>query len=285
MFMTRIISKVRKELENLNFYKDGNLEIIKIKEELCVLILETDDFSYILKYSENGGFLKCVDVLNELKKGNIETGVINISDKLIIFNDYYKNPFYRMIREDDLKNEAFVLAMADWYNRFHDIKVCGCDKLLKAFSLKNITFIMKKYNLEKDLYFRYVVNNFNNIMLKLERVLPCIVWGDFLSEDIVVSNDFKNIIVLGIEKFDIGYKFFDIEKVLENFGKEMQIYFKNNYVLLNDDEVVLFKAIGDLLKWCISIENKEFNEVFVKNFTFSNNMNFLDWSKNLVEWY
>ena len=45
MFMTRIISKVRKELEDLNFYKDGNLEIIKIKEELCVLILETDDFS------------------------------------------------------------------------------------------------------------------------------------------------------------------------------------------------------------------------------------------------
>ena len=285
MFMARIISKVRKELELLDFYKDGDLEIIKIKDDLCVLKLETVDFSYILKYSENGSFCKCVDMLNMLKKDKIETGIVKFSNRLIIFNNYDDNPFYRMASVEDFNNEAFVFAMANWYSRIHSIEVGNFDKLYKAFSIKNIVCIMKKYKLESNVYFRYVINNFENIKIKLKRIMPCIVCDGLCKEDIVVSNDLKNVIVLAVEKFNVGYKFFDIESILENFGNEMQKYFKNNYFLLSEDEDVLFKAIGNLLKCCICLESQEFSGDLVDKFNLNDNINFLEWSKNLVEWY
>ena len=285
MFMTRIISKVRKELELLEFCKDGELEILKIKDELCILTFEGDDFSYILKYSENGQFFKYIDVLSVLEKENVETGIVKFSNRLMIFNNYYNSPFYRVARDVDFENENFVYLMASWYSKIHSINVFDFDKIFNAFSLKNVGFIMKKYSLENNEYFRYILDNFKNIKIKLERIFPSIVCKGLLKEDIIISNDFKNIVVLAVEKFDVGYKFFDIEEILENFGSEMQEYFRNNYILLNEDEVVLFKAIGNLLKCCISVENKEFSEDFIEKINFNEYKDFLEWSKNLVQWY
>lgn len=165
MFLSIIISCVRKELINIGLNVECELEIIKV-EESCVLVrMETDKDVYLIRYYEKRGTNHLAGVLKELENIGIVTGLVATSDKIIVFKDLKRIGFYRSVTKEDLKNSEFIENLACLYRELHSVDYNYIDNYITDFSLKNVISLVKYYHLENNELFRYIIKNFDNLKL------------------------------------------------------------------------------------------------------------------------
>jgi len=284
MFRARLIGKVRKELNNLNFSKDGEIEIIKIKENSCLLRFENDECSYVVYYYEQGHVKEKIDKQFILEKYGIETGIISYSDYIVVCKDYENHVGYRRAILSDVNNEKFVRSLAKWYKKLHSIKNENIVDFCDFFTLKNIKLLVTKLNLKENRFIKYVMDNFDNIKGKVSKVDKCMIVGRFSFEDIIVSKDNNLVFVSNLENLSNGFAFVDIDFVLEIIGKNHKDKFMEEYGNFNEDEIVINKVVGCVVNLYIASKSEIFPKWAKVYLNMINSEDLVNSAITLVEW-
>ena len=125
MFVARVNSKLRKELEKMGFPINGELNLVKVMDnDVYLFLLEDDEKSCVIKYYEKGGVTNIVEKYKFLENVGITVGkIIAFNDFVKIENNYGNNGVYRKICDDDLKDKNVIRKLAGFFKKFE--VVCG----------------------------------------------------------------------------------------------------------------------------------------------------------------
>jgi hypothetical protein len=285
VFLVRLISKVRKELALLNFDCCGDLDVIKIKDDICLLRLENSEVSYIVCYCDNGGIDSFVHNWLNLVSFGLETGIVAHSSKVIVYKDYALSGFHRIATKEDCNSEMLARALARWYKKLHAVRTDNLEKYSDYFCLARINKMVGKFSLKSNPFIRYIISNFDNIKLKLDRLESCAVCGRFSLENVVVSKTNDDLFIVGSEFLCNGFSYIDIDYALSILDENLHDVFKEEYGGVNDDEIVVYDVVGCIVSLCFASECKSFPTWAKKYLNLVNSEKLLERARVLVEWY
>lgn len=284
VFWPILVSLVRKELKKANFDIDGELEVLKIVDDYGVLRLESEDDCYIVKYYFNGNVSSKVSFIKQLENNGIEVGLVLYTNKIIVYKDYIRSGFFRMVEERDLKNKDFICKLAKWYKKFHSINIEGLECFKDCFNVDNIRKIIKNYNLNNNCFFQYVCRNFDNISLKIKRSKSCVIYGKVSLKNIVISKDNSKIIFVDFDGIYEGFIFDDVKNVFLLIPEDFRQTFIDEYGEIDDQQAV----VSEIVK-CVSIlsadSDKNNHSDIGDCLDMVNSESFFNNIKTLVEWY
>ena len=160
MFLGIISSKVKEELDKINFKYD-DVVLVRVKDDKAVLNVYEGDNCYLLKYYSEGCFNR-VQIYREMEKFGIKmVKLVGHSNYLMIYENVEDNDKFECVDFEIFKDEKMVVKLAEWYSKFmHFSDVCFVD-YCGYFKLENIKRIMSKFNLDKNYSLRYILDNFN----------------------------------------------------------------------------------------------------------------------------
>lgn len=283
--ITRIItSKVRKELEKLNFQINGELMPYKVCGDIWFLKIYEENKSYVVKYDDSN---QCkFDKEKELlEKYGIKTiQYVVCGSNIILYEDIEQSEKYRFANKDDLNNDKVIFKLAKWYKLLHDIKN-NSNNICDYFTLFNLKQTMKKLNVVNNEAFMYICNNYDNIKLKIDRLQKCFVYGGFSLENVVVSKDFDELFMINFDNKKYGYRYFDIKEILLQLNQEKKNVFIKNYGKINEDEIAVDNFLSTYLKLYFAAEESVFPSCARKEIDSLYDGKFLKCVKSLVEWY
>ena len=285
MFLAMLISRVRKEMHRLGFEVAGDLDVIKVNDNVCLLRLENESESYLIRYYENGQLEEEVSRRLKLEKFGIKTGVLHYSNRMIICSDYQLSWFYRIASEADLSSELFVRNLARWYKNLHSIKSLGFKRYEDYFTVSNVKLVVDKYNLKGNAFFEYILNNFDNIKLKLSRLENNVICSGFSLENVAVSKETGKIIVTELTDLCEGNREVDIAFALSIIDEKLHWAFKEEYGDVSKDEIIINEIVGCIVDLYLANLNNRFDERVKMCLRMINNEILLEKVKTLVEWY
>lgn len=285
MFLARLISEVRKELNNMSFAFNCEIEVIKTEKNKSVFRFEDDNQSYIVEYYYEGNIKDIVDKQLQLEKYGIKTGILFYSEKIIIYKDYERSGIYRTANNDDLNDENFIVSLAKWYKKIHSIRGLVLSSYSEFFTLNNISKLVENFNLHDSFFFKYVISNFNNIKLKLERINKCPICGELSLQNIIVSKNNMDFFVIKLDNLCEGFSGVDISYCLSIIDEKFRELFLNVYGEIGEDELILNEILSVILALKNFDGNLKSQEYLNKYLRLINSGKLLERVKSLVEWY
>lgn len=246
MFIARLISKVRKELNLLGFLVEGELEIVEYNDDFCLVNLENNDECFYIKYYDDGISASFIKNIKKLESYGIKLEVVGYSNKIAIYRDFSKDGFYRRVNKEDFKDREFIVNLAKWYKKIHSIDLNdfefegNCD----LFSLENICDMERKLGLINFPFLNNVKRNFENIKLKYERLNKCIVVGGVVLDELYINKNDGTIMVNNFNNLFKGNRCFDIASVLSLLDCVNKEIFLEEYGQIKKEEFICCDVVG-----------------------------------------
>lgn len=285
VFSTKIIRNVREMLKSMDFQYNGELSLLKVREESFFLTLDDGQNRYLIEYSESGLLEKKYNNKCVLENNGINTGLITGSKFIIVYHDYLFGDSYRNVNLEDFENKIFVKSLAKWYKKLSEIKGLNAIKYVDYFSVENIRQTKRDFNLINNDFIEYVEKHFDNIKLKFERLSTCFVIPDISVKNIVVSKENSNLIIVDFDELYIGNKAMNIEKISSYLNDEMKNTFCEEYGFVNEDEAIVNDVVMNFVRLFLNRDksncDKEIKEC-LKNIT---NEKMYEKANVLVNWY
>lgn len=285
VFSTKIVRSVREMLKSIGFQYNGELNLLKMSEDIFFLTLDDGQNRYLIEYSENGLLDKKYNNKCLLENNGINTGLITGSKFIIVYHDYLFGDSYRTAEFKDLENKRFIKSVAKWYKKLNEIKGLSAIKYVDYFSVENINQTKRDFNLLNNNFIEYVEKHFDNIKLKFDRLNPCFVIPDISIGNIVVSKENPDLIIVDFNELYIGNKTMNIEKIVSYLNGEMKNVFCEEYGFVNEDESIANDVVMNFVKLFLIKDkyncDKEIKEC-LKNIT-SEKM--YEKANVLVNWY
>ena len=285
VFITRVISKVRNELNLLSFCVSGEIGVVKYLDDYVVLTLEDENESYIVYFYEKGDSCEFVGTQKKMEKYGIKTGFVMSTNKIVIMKNFKRTGFHVCFDEELLKRENVVRNIAKWYEKIGSVSCDELENFNDYFSLKNIKFLTTKLNIRNSAFIDYVVANFENIRLKLDRLPQSTICLDFPKENLFFSKQNYELIVFGIDKLYKGYRYACIDFILSLIGENYCCIFEDEYGKFNQDERLINEVVGCIIKLYLASKKYVFPDWAKEYLAKINTEEFLASAKELVEWY
>lgn len=285
VFLSILISNVRRELVNIGFDMKCELEVIKVGDFYSLIRMETDEDIFIVKYYEKGDTQQFVAVLNKIESAGIMTGLVKFSNKIIVSKDFTKLGFYRCVIKEDFKNLDFVRELARLYRKLHSVEEDSIRNLKDNFCLKNIINLVKEYHLENNELFKYIIKNFDNLKLKVDRVKPCLVVSPLSIENIAICKDESHLLICNLDSIHVGFRAEDLENVFSILDKELITCFEAAYGKVKEDEYIINDIVMCVDKLFVAKRDNLMLSEISKYLEMINSTRLLDNIKILVEWY
>ena len=285
MFIARLIGEVRKELNKLGPKFSGELQVVKIKEGVKIFRLENEETSYIVKYYDDIDMQRILSNLQTLLISGIKIDVVASTDNVLISEDYEMHLGYRRLTQEDLNDEEIVKNIARWYKIFHLVCIDDVYDYNNYFSLRNINTIIETLNLKRNAFFSYIIANFDNIKLKLNRIKKTVLYRNFSLENVMISCDNSDLFFTGLDTIYIGYRYNDIDNVLENIDKKYHPIFMQEYGTVSDDEIIINEVVGTVISLYFATKEKIFPLWGKKYLEKINDKKILETAKAVVNWY
>lgn len=285
MFSMIITSEVRRELSKINFKFDGELTLLRIIDDICVLRVYDKDTSYIVRYYRGNDKANEL-VYEDLVKYGIKTiDYYVVNSNLVIHEDIEDNDDYIRASKDDLRDERVVVGLAKWYKKLHSLSDDDIFDCTKYFSLLNLKKIMNKFNLYNNETLLYIGNNFDNINLKTKRVKKCLTYGDFSLDNLVISRDYKEVFLFNFDGIRMGNRCGDIFSVLQHLDDKEKEIFECEYGVVSNEEFVINYVVSSVIKLFLATKETFFPEWVKSTLESIHNGELLKMAKCLVEWY
>lgn len=285
VYLARIISDVRKELNSIGFMKNGNLEVLKIKDDIFVLLLENMDNSYIVKYYQKGVDRELLKEKMQLASYGVDAGIVLYTDKIVVLENFVKNEVYDIVKIEDLKNEEVIKILARWIKKIHGIKDLNFKNYKDYFCLSNINYMIEKFKLKSNSFLKYILNNFHNIKLKLDRSIKGVCCNRVELENIVISKEKTDVFVNNMEDFCYGFVANDIDAMMDLLDGNGRKIFLDEYGKVEEIECLLNEVVGCVIALIIASKESEFPSWCSKYFNLINGDKIRDKARLLVEWY
>lgn len=261
------------------------LEVIKVGDFYSLIRMETDEDIFIVKYYEKGDTQQFVAVLNKIESAGIMTGLVKFSNKIIVSKDFTKLGFYRCVIKEDFKNLDFVRELARLYRKLHSVEEDSIRNLKDNFCLKNIINLVKEYHLENNELFKYIIKNFDNLKLKVDRVKPCLVVSPLSIENIAICKDESHLLICNLDSIHVGFRAEDLENVFSILDKELITCFEAAYGKVKEDEYIINDIVMCVDKLFVAKRDNLMLSEISKYLEMINSTRLLDNIKILVEWY
>jgi len=285
MFTMIITSEVRKELNKINFKFNGDVNLLKIIDDICVLRVFDKEISYIVRYYKGNSKVNEF-VYEDLEKYGIKS--INyyvVNSNLIIHEDVDDNEDYIRASKDDLKDVRVIAGLAKWYKKLHSFRDSNILDYAKYFTLENLKKVMRKFNLSNNETLLYIGNNFDNINLKARRVNKCLTYGDFSLDNLVISKDYKDVFLFNFDNIRMGNRCSDINSVLNCLDDKSKELFMSEYGTVSNEEFVVDYVVSSVVELFLATKETFFPEWIKSTLEGIHNGELLKQSKCLVEWY
>ncbi|MBO5947472.1 hypothetical protein J6Q66_01395, partial [bacterium] len=186
---------------------------------------------------------------------------------------------------EDLKNENIIRSLARWLKNLHRINDLDLKNYKDCFCVSNLNAMIEKFNLRSNLFLKYILNNFDNIKLKLDRSIKGVCCNVFNLENAVVSKEKTKIFVNNIDDLCYGFVANDINVVMGFLDDEGAKIFIDEYGKIEEIERLLNEVVGCVIALIISGKESGFPIWCSKYLAMINEEKMLDKAKLLVEWY
>lgn len=285
MFARIITSKVRKELNKMNFAFNGEILPLKVENDIWTLNVFKLDKTFVVRYYDFSNSKYYINKYLIMEKYGISMPkIVSYSDKFIVFEDYNDFNKYERIDKDTISDNS-IRKIAMWYKTLHSHNELYETSCKEYFSLANINKIIKKYNLQYNKNLKYIYENFYNINLKLSKLNECFILNDFNLNNFVISKENGQIICCKFDSFVRGFSYFDIRKIKEIFNKENFEIFRSEYGNINEDESVIGDAVSKIIDLYLSINDDTISTETKKILDEVIGEKFEEKIKCIVEWY
>ena len=286
MFLAIITSKVRKELKSIGFDRYQGLEFTKSKGGIYFYKLIKDGKDYVVRFYEDGTAAEIAD--NHKKLENIGIRVIEIitySKFIVVTKDFEENRDCYRLNKTDLLDENIVKKLACFCK---SLCCCGegvfCD-LNKNFSIGTIGVISKNMNIKNSKVLNYILEHFDNILNKLNKLDKSVVLLGMSRENLFFDED-QNLIFLDVVgEVCEGCRYMAVELFLNMLEENMKNVFLSEVGSVKEEEILFAE-----LMWCIFGLNRFCNSGKVNDFAVHclekiNSNDMLDAVMNIVEWH
>lgn len=285
MFAEIITSKVRKELEKMNFYYSWEILPLKVVDDIWTLNIYKQDKTFIVRYYDFNDSWYYINKYLILEKYGIKIPkIITYSNKLIIFEDYNDFNKYEKLNNENITNEN-IEKISEWYKNLHSNFQESIINYKEYFNISNINKIMKRYNLQYNKNLKYIYDNFYNINLKLSKLKNSFVLNDFSLDNLLVSKESGKIICNKCDNFGSGFCYMDICKIKENLSKENFDIFVSKYGNISEDERVIGEVVSKIIDLYLSINDEVISLRTRKILDEIVSDKFANKIKSIVEWY
>ena len=285
MFSAKLISDIKKELNKISFNINGEFDVLKVKDDFALISFETENACYLIEYYEDGKDIINVDAISQLENNGINIGIEGIGDRIIIYKDFVNSGFYRYINDKDFEDEIVVRKLARWYKNIHSIKGESLADYYVFFDMAVIREMMVKLRVENNVFLRYVIKNFDNIKLKLERLSKCFVYGKNVIENLVVSKEKGALFVERVINFSKGNRAVDIAFVLSEINDCMRSVFMEEYGTVSEEEFLINDVVGCVIALCKASKESFFPSWAKDYLSLINDEELFKKVKTLVEWF
>ena len=263
----------------------GELSVVKARGDTYFFRIEKEDISHIVRYCESGNARDLIKDWLVLAEYGIETGILQYSDYVIVYKDYALSGFHKSVKIDDFFDENFVRNIAKWYRKIHSIGDERIRNRKDYFTSENILGLIKEYNLETNEFLNYVLKNYDNIKLKLNRYKLCLNVGKLDVGNLFSSRDDSYSFAVAMDEMCLGFKFEDIGLILEMIDEEFKDIFMEEYGEIAEEDILLSKVVGTIINLCVGIKCKKLPEDIDRYIDLINRQELLESARVLVEWY
>lgn len=286
MFLTVITSKIRKELEALDFKGYQDLEFMKSKVGVYMFSAKKDNKFYRIRFYENGGAdviaSNCVELLNQ---GLPIVEIITYSKLVIVTSDYEENGTHNRLDENDLKCVDVVKRLASLCQKMCFVEKRKFDDLNDYFSIGAIGVISKKMNIKSNKVLNYILVNFDNISNKLNRLEKSAIFLGLSKENVLIEKGNNLILFDVVENVFYGYRYKNVDLFLNMLGEEEKMVFLKEFGNVNEVEFLINKLMNCLFNlYAASIT--EITHVCVNKYLEEiNSENMFDIVRSIVDWH
>lgn len=249
MFVAMMIGKVKRELESIGFVVSGEIRFIKSKEnDVYVFIMEDDESSYLIKYYEHGGVRDFISKYSCLVNNGIKVGkILGFNDNVVIEIDYQNSGLYRKVKEEDLVDENTVKNIAKLCKSFQVKNEIELDNYNNFFNIGSIGRIVSKFNLHNNKLLNYIISNFDNINLKLNRLCKGVVFPRVSKDNLIISKDRNEVFLTNLDDVVYGYRYSGVKVFLDMFEDREKEIFINEYGKISEDEIMIDRVVDCII--------------------------------------
>lgn len=269
-----VLKEVKKELDKMEInYEDVILE--KINGEVYFYKCYCEDKDYIVKYYNCDNYNEILDRYKVVEKSGIVPICFVVGNRVVIYDGLCDSYNYRFMEEKDFECEEIVENIKAWNNKISSLFEVEEQEL---FSKNNLIKIMTKFNLFNNETFVYIYNNFDNIKLKVDRLVKTIFITNFSLDTLVICKNSKKVFGVSFDRFYVGNEISFLEELLDYFkGKEIGCLFKGYDAFSEEEKTASFihQAFLDLY-YCRNLKGS-FGEIGFGPL--------LENCKRLVEWF
>lgn len=286
MFLAIITSKVRKELEIIGFNDYQGIEFVKLKQGIYFFRVLKGNTFYMIRYYEEG---KADLIANDYKRlENIGINVVEItafSKYIIVTNDFEENGSFLRLNNVDFVDEDMVRKLADLCKSLFVYNENGFNNLNEYFSVGTIGVISKKMNIKNNKVFNYILENFDNIISKFDRLDKSIVFLGISRENLIFNKQTNSIFIDVVDEVFVGYRYMSVVMFLNMLDSDLKSAFLNECSVVKEEEILLnelMSCIFNLYRVCKGEKITDFTNKCLEKL---NSDDMLDVVRNIVEWH
>lgn len=285
MFYSRMISKVRKELENIGCFFSGEINFIKVKEDMMLFEAIDKGVSYLIKYYEFGDVNNLVNKYELLENIGIKTEeIVTYGDNVIVCENMEENYGYQLLKKSDLCNEDQVRKFARWCECFNVNERSSYPEFITLFMLDNIKTIVKKFNLYHNKFINYVIDNFNNIKMKYEKVNKSIILGGFV-DNILFCEEKCDFIVCSVNNIFLGSRYEFVCNLLEIIDEKYKSIFYEEFGQIKKEDQIIGEVVGCISNLYIYSKCNANSNKVKKYLDMICDNKMIEMARTIVEWY
>ena len=286
MFLAVITSKVRKELNSLGFCGYQDLEFAKSKCGIYFFRCMMEGIFYTVRFYDNGkADLIANDYINLKLEGVSVTEIIAYSKYVIVTQDYEENGEFKFLSLENLKSEIIVKNLATLCRKLCYVEGSSFQNFNNCFGIGTIGVISKKLNVKNNKVLNYVIDNFDNINYKLNKLEKSVIFLGISRGNLFISDDKNTIVIDIVDEVFYGYRYRSVEMFLNMLDDDGKMAFLNEFGLINEEEVLMDKLIDCLFHLYrasmgdvpLAYTNKYLEKI--------NNENLFDVVRNIVDWH
>ena len=286
MFCSRMVSKVRKELENIGCFFYCEINFLKVKDDVMFFEVNDKEDTYLIRYYEGGGVNYLIQKYTLLKNLGIKTEeIVTFSDNVVVCCNMQEKFGYKLLKKEDLYNEDQIRKLAKWCKKFNAMENDCYLEVESVFILKNIKMIIEKFNLHHNKVMNYVVENFNNIKMKYDKLNKSIILGDFFIDSVLFCEEACDFCVCGISDVFIVSRYEFMCVFLEIINEKYKSVFIDEFKEVTQEEQIIGEFIGCITGLYLCGKYNIMSHKAKKYLDLICDKKMLEMARAIVEWY
>jgi hypothetical protein len=261
------INEIYKELVNLGLSDTKEIVLHEIRHKAGISLYKVTykNNHYVLKYFvkvEDRREIKNYSVLN---KANIPTiKVIASTNRALLLEDLNHSNHYRLGVSSDLSDVEVAKALAVWYIKLHNIRLPenyeNHYQETAVITRENIEFIKNKSNTSDNKIWDLILDNFELILDKVNKLEKTLTYNDFYWTNLAVSKDKKEAIMFDYNLLGVSYRYSDFRNVCSSLQAGAREVFIKEYGAINETEAIIDAGLAILINLIFAYKRPKFPE-------------------------